>query len=233
MGPGIWRLYLGHVFWIFFVKTCREALILTQDGRLMALSDHNISTAFGDWEFLWAPYDAPTYQAVLEQLQSDDIVLEIGAGDLRLARKMAAVTCKVYGIEINASVLYQGLKNDETLPPNLIATQADARAEKFPSDVSVGVILMRHCTHLMIYAEKLREIGCQKLITNARWHLGVETIDLQAPRIRYEQVKVGRFACWCGAVGFKIGSVDLLTSETEAIIHEVSNCPACSNVSKQ
>lgn len=195
----------------------------------MFFSGNNIFTAKSDWELRWAPYDAPTYQAVLEQLRPDDVVLEIGAGDLRLAREMAAATRKVYGIEINAVVLNQGLQTAQPLPTNLITIQADALIEDFPPDVTTGVLLMRHCTHLMIFAEKLRKLGCQKLITNARWHLDIETIALQATRKRFDQVEIGSYACWCGAVGFKIGPVDLLTCETNAIIHEVSDCPDCRN----
>jgi len=193
----------------------------------MAFTGNNISTGHGDWELLWSPYDAPTYQAVLEQLDPQDIVLEIGAGDLRLARKMALVTRKVYGMEINASVLNQGLLTGPALPQNLIAIQADALSENFPPDITIGVLLMRHCTHIMTYANKLLKLGCKKLITNARWHLDIETIDLQAPRLKFDQVEFGSFACWCGAVGFKVGPVDLFTPLTSAIIHEVSDCPDC------
>lgn len=193
----------------------------------MAFSNDKISTDPDDWELRWAPYDTATYQAVLEQLHPNDIVLEIGAGDLRLARKMAGITRKVYAIEINATVINQGLQTDEAQPENLIAYQADALSVIFPPGVTVGVLLMRHCTHLMNYANKLKNIGCQKLITNARWHLDVETIALQAPRIDFDQFQVGRYACWCGAVGFKIGPVDLLTPETIEIVYEVSDCPDC------
>ncbi|HSK65767.1 MAG TPA: hypothetical protein VK888_02485, partial [Anaerolineales bacterium] len=52
------------------------------------------------WEAMHAHYDQPTYQAVLDQLSSKDIVLEIGAGDLRLARQMARFARKVYAVEV-------------------------------------------------------------------------------------------------------------------------------------
>lgn len=181
----------------------------------------------GNWEYQWAPYDQSTYQAVLEQLLPDDVVLDIGAGDLRLARQMAETVCKVYSIEINSEVLAQGLEKDEPLPGNLIVICADAQTMNFPSEVTVGILLMRHCTHFMKYASKLRNIGCQRLITNARWRMSVETIDLLASRIKFEKVKIGWYACWCGAVGFKNGSIELLTPKTDAIIHEVINCPDC------
>jgi hypothetical protein len=181
----------------------------------------------GNWEYQWAPYDPPTYQAVIEKLRSDDIVLDIGAGDLRLARQMAATVRKVYGIEINSDVLKQGLEKNAPLPSNLIPICADARIMDFPSEVTVGVLLMRHCTHFREYASKLKDVGCQRLITNARWRMNVETIDLLTLGIKFEKVKIGWYACWCGAVGFKDESAELLTPETEAIIHEVIDCPNC------
>ena len=182
-----------------------------------------------DWELRWAPYDQPTYQAVLDRLRPEDIVLEIGAGDLRLARKMANVTRKVYGLEINAQVLDQGLQFSHPQPGNLIVMHADALVADFPPDVTTGVLLMRHCTHFREYANKLRNLGCQKLITNARWRMAVETIDLQAPKTKFEDVKIGWYACWCGAAGFKTGPVELLTPEVNAITHEVIDCPECSH----
>jgi len=180
-----------------------------------------------EWEFCWAPYDLPTYKLVLDQLFSKDIVLEIGAGDLRLARKMAALTRKVYALEINRSILDNGLITATPLPWNLIPIWADARTFDFPFDITSGVLLMRHCTHFQLYAEKLRDGGCRRLITNTRWGMNVEVIDLQAARIPFEKVELGWYACWCGAVGFKPGPAEKITSETEAIIHEVINCPNC------
>jgi hypothetical protein len=194
----------------------------------MTFSEEPFSTVNGDWEYRWAPYDPPTYQAVLEQLQPEDIVVEIGAGDLRLARQIAAKVRKVYGIEINGRILEQGLRNGGALPGNLIAIHADALSAEFPDGVNVGVLLMRHCTHFNVYANQLKKLGCQKLITNARWGMGVETIALQTTRIRFEQVKIGWYACWCGAVGFKNGAPELLTAGSEAIIHEIIDCPSCS-----
>ena len=180
-----------------------------------------------DWELCWAPYDLPTYQLVLDQLAPGEIVLEIGAGDLRLAKGMAKVAHKVYAVEINRFVLDQGLVSRSPLPANLTPILADALAIDFPHDVTCGVLLMRHCTHFQRYAEKLRDVGCKRLITNARWGMNVEVIDLQVARTSYENIEIGWYACWCGTVGFKSGNPESLTSETEAIIHEVNDCPNC------
>lgn len=179
------------------------------------------------WELHWAPYDLPTYQLVLEQLLPHDIILDIGAGDLRLARQMADMTHKVYALEINRSVLDRGVASAAPLPANLIPICADARSFAFPRHVTCGVLLMRHCTHFQLYTDKLREAGCQRLITNARWGMNIEVIDLNNTRITHENLAFGWYACGCGAVGFKPGSPDLITPETEAVIHEIIDCPDC------
>lgn len=180
-----------------------------------------------DWELRWAPYDLPTYQLVLDQLMSDDVVFEIGAGDLRLAKAMADIAHKIYAIEINRSVLDQGLASFSPLPGNLTPILADARSFDFPHNITCGVLLMRHCTHFQLYAEKLRDVGCKRLLTNARWGMNVEVIDLQAARTSYENIEIGWYACWCGTVGFKSGPPESLSPETEAIIREVNDCPNC------
>ncbi len=180
------------------------------------------------WEGLWAPYDQPTYQAVLEMLTPDDIVLEIGAGDLRLAIQMAKAAQKVYAIEIQEPLLDRALNSaSEPLPGNLIVLCGDARCLPFPSGIITGVLLMRHCTHFNLYVNKLKRAGCQRLITNARWRMGVEMILLQEPRAPFDKVPMGWYACWCGAVGFKPGPAGLFTPDQDAAVHEVTDCLHC------
>lgn len=179
--------------------------------------------ALSTWEARWAPYDEPTYRDVLACIRSDDVVLEIGAGDLRLARRLAAAARRVYAVERQAALLTSQI----SAPSNLHVVRADARDWPFPADVTVGVLLMRHCTHVRLYAEKLAAVGCRRLITNARWGLGVESIDLSAPRTPYDALACGWYACRCGATGFVIGPTERYTPEVDAITHEVRDCPTC------
>lgn len=86
---------------------------------------------------------------------------------------------------------------------------------------------MRHCQNFRLLADKLVAAGARRLITNVRWGLGVELVDLLAPRITYASIHFGWYACWCGATGFLSGPPEDLTSELEAKIHEVIDCPAC------
>lgn len=179
-----------------------------------------------DWEMTWSPYDEPTYAAVLNALKPTDIVLDIGAGDLRLARRMADGVRQVIAWEIQPDVLGQGAAL--TLPANLAPVLADARQEPIPSGVNVAVLLMRHCTNFRLYAEKLAAAGCRWLLTNARWGLDVEKMDLLAERVLFTAVSLGWFACQCGHTGFIPGPPEMLTSDIERVIHEVYNCPNCS-----
>lgn len=179
------------------------------------------------WEAMHAPYDQPTYQAALEALRPEDVVLDIGAGDLRLARQMARLVRKVYAVEINPSLLDQTSASRDPWPGNLTPICADARALGFPSDPTVGVLLMRHCAHFQLYFEKLREVGALRLITNARWRMGVEVVDLQAVRMAFHDVLMGWYGCRCGATGFKAGPAQHWSIEDDLILHEVADCPHC------
>lgn len=179
-----------------------------------------------DWERLWAPYDGSTYDDVLAYVQPEDIVLEIGAGDLRLAQRLANVASRVYAIEIDATVLpkFRGSKE------NLKVFCADAYQISFPPRITLGVLLMRHCRQFGRLVTKLLDSGCHRLVTNARWHLGVELIDLRAPPKLFSAIFMGWYACLCGATGFLPGPPEYLTRDLEAIIHQVNGCPACSLV---
>jgi hypothetical protein len=175
-----------------------------------------------DWEFCWAPYDEQTYARVLMWIHPDDIILDIGAGDFRLSERMALIARMVYGIEIQ-----QNLFPLEAAAPNLVRIHSDARIFPFPSEISVGILLMRHCRHFRLYADKLKMAGARKLITNARWGMGVEAIDLEKKREKYASIDLGWYACWCGSVGFKPGLAESITPEVDRYIHEVVDCPSC------
>lgn len=187
-----------------------------------------------DWEVLWAPYDEPTYRAVLEQIRPNDVVLEIGGGDFRLARRIANQCRLVYAIELNRRLISlvspaPADHNQQTSERNsrLRIIWADATTYQFPQGITVGVLLMRHCRQFYTFAGKLAAVGCRRLVTNARWGLSVEVVDLQKTRPAYSAVPMGWFACWCGATGFKSGPPENVTARLEETVHEVGDCPAC------
>jgi len=181
--------------------------------------------ATGDWERMWAPYDETIYGQVLAWLDPGDIVLDIGAGDLRLARRMADRARCVYTIELNrglGAVVPSPLASD-----NLTIIWGDAYQIPFPSNISVAVLLMRHCRGFSELLAKLHYVGCRRLITNARWRTGVELINLQAHPVSYQASGLGWYACRCGSTGFVQGPAEMLTPQIESAVQEVANCPAC------
>ncbi|MFQ5341485.1 MAG: methyltransferase domain-containing protein [Anaerolineae bacterium] len=165
---------------------------------------------------------------MLDHVDSSDVVLEIGAGDLRLARRLAAVARQVIAVEINPTVLICSARQR---PSNLSVVCADARRLFFPPDTTVGVLLMRHCEHFRLYVEKLRAVGCRRLITNARWGMGVEVVDL-GPAQPFEEVRAGWYACKCGSVDIVPGTrPDDLATVDDLIAQEVECCPTCTSAS--
>jgi hypothetical protein len=179
------------------------------------------------WEAMHAPYDPSTYRAVLDQVREDDVILDIGAGDLRLARQMAQTARRVYAVEIDAHLLDRAYAAPDPLPLNLIPICADARTFDFPPDSTIGLLLMRHCTCFRLYFDKLQDAGATRLITNARWRMSVEVVNLHAPRLAFRQAPMGWYACLCGKIGFKEGPVQGWTLAMDTITNEVSSCPRC------
>jgi hypothetical protein len=177
-----------------------------------------------DWEGWFSPYDGQTYEWVQDHIAEDDVVLEIGAGDLRLALRMADRARRVYAVEVNPLVVGPALADiGMDLPRNLHVICANALDMSPPPGVTVAVLLMRHCQHFGQYFDRLRAAGCRRLLTNARWKSGVEMVDLTASRVPYERVRGGWYACRCGAVGYTGDG-----QRTDAPPTEVIACPACS-----
>ncbi len=184
------------------------------------------------WEALWAPYDEATYEAVLAAIAPDDIVLEIGAGDLRLARRLAEKARRVIAWEIQPELIARGLAAGP-LPTNLTAVVTDARRDPVPDGVTVAVLLMRHCTHYAAYVARLRAAHCRRLITNARWRSGIETIAL-APAAAFASALPGWYACRrCGAVGFTGDDPALVDEAALARVNDVEGCPSCHDTTLQ
>jgi len=180
-----------------------------------------------DWEAAFAPYAEETYQAVLAQILPQDVVLDIGAGDLRLTKRVAASARRVYAIERDPAVL---AKSDRgSWPANLIVICADALATAFPSDVTTALLLMRHCAreHFTVYVQRLSALKrCRRLITNARWKMDVEVIDFRSGGM-YDPDRVGWYACRCGSIGFTPGDPGFITPQVLAEVIDVVSCPHC------
>lgn len=176
------------------------------------------------WEEMWAPYDEETYAQALAFVPDGATVLDIGAGDLRLARRLAPRARMIYAVE-----QCPRWPLGDPLPHNLIAIHGDALASPVPPDVDTAVLLMRHCQHFALYRAKLEATGCARLITNARWRMGVECIDLTTRPVPYDDLPLGWYACRCGATGFRPGPPEALTHAVAETIVEVDRCPECAS----
>jgi hypothetical protein len=158
-----------------------------------------------------------------------DVVLDIGAGDLRLTRRVAAVARRVYAIERDPAVLARSDRREACWPPNLIVICADALMTAFPHDVTTALLLMRHCTrqHFAVYLQRLSALQrCRWLITNARWKMDIEVIDLRSGEA-YDPDRIGWYACHCGAIGFTPGDPSVITPQVLAAVVDVVSCPQC------
>ena len=208
-----------------------------------AMSDESRSEAYAafahrhglvGWEGRYSPYDEQTYQAVLEAVTPTDVVFDIGAGDLQLAVRMAAVARQVIAVEVNPVLVGQALASiGLDLPRNLHVVCANALDMPVPPGVTLAVLLMRHCAHFGAYFDRLRAAGCRRLVTNARWKSGVEEIALQTPRRAFEDVHTGWYACRCGAVGYAEGAGEgEVDAPPVAPPVEVASCPTCRPTAK-
>ncbi|HSN74915.1 MAG TPA: rRNA adenine N-6-methyltransferase family protein [Anaerolineae bacterium] len=235
-----------------------------QTGRMVGASLGALDP-LSEWEMLWAPYDEATYAAALAAVEPDDVVLDIGAGDLRLARRMAERARQVIAWEIQPELLAvaavhgtaasrtdndsssrirdpaawavhprwitdpTGAERASSLEADerLIVVCTDARTAPIPLGLTVAVLLMRHCTHYALYTEMLRAAGCRRLVTNARWGMGVEVIDL-GPAAPFDSLGVGWYACRrCGVVGWTGNDAAAVTEAVIEHVTDVEGCPAC------
>ena len=77
------------------------------------------------------------YEPVLKLLRPDDVVFDVGAGDLRFDLLASRIVRKIYAIEVNPSTIGKALtiiKYD--LPKNVIPICADAWDIPLPKDVT-------------------------------------------------------------------------------------------------
>lgn len=193
------------------------------DERTDFVSSYLARHDLDEWEARFSPYDEELYCAVLDRVTSADIVIEIGAGDLRLALRLARHVQQVYAVEVNPLLVARVLEGiGFSLPRNLAVICANALDFPIPAGVTVGILLMRHCRHFGHYFDRLQAVGCRWLLTNARWKYGLEAIDLKAPRTPFAELTEGWYACRCGAVGY-VGT----GSCPDLAPVEVEDCPAC------
>lgn len=116
-------------------------------------SDHKECTSFQHehgmkgWEIFYVPEDM-YYDPCLDMLSRDDVVFDVGAGDMRFDLIMAEKVRKVYAVEINPTITARALNIIRYgLPSNLIAVCGNAFEMELPRDATVVTCLMIHRQH--------------------------------------------------------------------------------------
>lgn len=91
---------------------------------------------------LWAYPEFWFYGDVLSAVGPEDVVADVGAGNLALAVALSAVVRKVYAIEVNPLVVNSGIERiGRRMPSNLTVINTDAREYPLPTDVTCVVCL--------------------------------------------------------------------------------------------
>ena len=102
------------------------------------------------WEGFFCPEDN-NYQDCFNQLKKEDVVFDIGAGDLRFDLIMLKKVKKVYSIEIDPTILGPALKViGFSKPANLIVINGNGFDFEIPNDVTVITCLMIHRKHEIV-----------------------------------------------------------------------------------
>ena len=116
-------------------------------------SDHKECSSFQHehgmkgWEIFYVPEDM-FYDPCLEKLSRDDVVFDVGAGDMRFDLIMAGTVRKVYAVEINPTITARALNIiGYGLPTNVIAMCGNAFEMELPGDVTAVTCLMIHRQH--------------------------------------------------------------------------------------
>ena len=100
-----------------------------------------------DWECFFVP-EENFYLEALDKVSEDDVIFDVGAGDLRFDLLLSPIVKKVYAVEINPEILGKALKIiGFDIPKNLIAIRGNAFEFDLPRDVTKVICLMIHRKH--------------------------------------------------------------------------------------
>jgi SAM-dependent methyltransferase len=99
------------------------------------------------WEAFCVP-EINHYEAILKMVTADDVVFDVGAGDLRLDLMLAEKVKRVYAVEVNPRIIASALQViNYDMPGNLMAICGDAFRLALPDDVTLVICLMIHRRH--------------------------------------------------------------------------------------
>lgn len=99
------------------------------------------------WEIFIVP-ESMFYEEVLSMVSQDDVVFDVGAGDLRFDIMLSEKAKKVYAVEINPILLGESLKLiGYDMPENVVVICGNAFEMELPNDTTVVTCLMIHRQH--------------------------------------------------------------------------------------
>lgn len=113
---------------------------------------------------MWMPH-REEYKTVLNLLKSNDIVCDMGAGDLRFPLMMSQKVQKVYAVELCPSTAMVGLKAmGWSIPRNLIVVIGDWTKIAIPPDVTIITCLVNGVpqTRLKLWANGPRVLHSER-----------------------------------------------------------------------
>jgi protein-L-isoaspartate O-methyltransferase len=91
---------------------------------------------------MYLPHSFFQYEEVLQAVCKNDVVIDAGAGDFRLAYLMSKIVKKVYALEVNPELVKGALEIiGFNLPKNLIMICSDWTDFPIPADVNFIVCL--------------------------------------------------------------------------------------------
>lgn len=97
--------------------------------------DHQIGDKLSG--LLYVPHEG-NYREMLSELSENDVLCDMGAGDLRFALIASVICEKVYAVEMSPKLISKSLAlMDYDLPSNLIVVCADWRQIPVPEDVTI------------------------------------------------------------------------------------------------
>jgi hypothetical protein len=85
-------------------EVTRRLVVRTEENRAQFREGFAAFAArhgLSDWEGWFSPFDDDTFALVLQNVKKYDMVLDLGAGDLRLAERAR----RVYAVEVSPIVL--------------------------------------------------------------------------------------------------------------------------------
>lgn len=176
------ELYLNTAEWFLDEKEPdSEELALQLNGQEAFL----LRTAQALDEFWFTPSPPAYVRKALElaELQPSDVILDVGAGDGRLALMalQAFGVRKAYAIEANPIVVHHSRPLLQSIP-GLIYAEGVFQTAKFASEVTAAFFLAWHCPEKTVYKLKDRlraETQCRILIHNSGTPFSLTRVSLK------------------------------------------------------